>query len=94
MTPRDFCYWLQGHFELQDDDKPLTKKQVGMIKEHLQLVFKKETTDLSVFRIPSTPGAYMNPRDWKKQADEVIEEGCVWQEGQLLNYEDLPPATC
>lgn len=42
MTPENFCYWLQGFFELHDPSK-LTEEQVGMIKEHLQLTFNKVT---------------------------------------------------
>lgn len=42
MTPRDFCYWLQGHFELNGNN--LTPQQIVVIREHLDLVFTKETT--------------------------------------------------
>lgn len=41
MTSRDFCYWLQGHFELSDPemlDAAMTEK----IKRHLAMVFKHE----------------------------------------------------
>lgn len=41
MTSRDFCYWLQGNFEINDSDK-LTENQVKIIKKHLSLVFKHE----------------------------------------------------
>lgn len=43
MNTQDFCYWLQGYFELSGTDGGLSKEQVEVIKEHLQLVFKKET---------------------------------------------------
>lgn len=39
MTPEQFCFWLQGLFELSDP-KQLTKAQVKMVKEHLDLVFE------------------------------------------------------
>lgn len=39
MTPENFCYWLQGFFELSDPDS-LTHKEVEMIKNHLNLVFE------------------------------------------------------
>ena len=44
MKSRDFCYWLQGFFEIQEqkDGPPLTSKQVNMIKAHLAMVFKHE----------------------------------------------------
>lgn len=38
MQSINFCYWLQGLFELQDP-KELTEKQTSVIKEHLDLVF-------------------------------------------------------
>lgn len=41
MNAESFCYWLQGFVELQG--KCPDEGQWEMIKEHLQLVFKKET---------------------------------------------------
>ncbi len=40
MTSRDFCFWLQGYFEL--GNKTLTGEQVEMIQDHLNLVFVHE----------------------------------------------------
>jgi hypothetical protein len=45
MTSRDFCYWLQGFFEIAgaaSHDGALTTSQVCMIERHLKLVFKHE----------------------------------------------------
>jgi hypothetical protein len=42
MTSRDFCFWLQGYFELQKLSQPLTIEQSEMIRKHLQLVFIHE----------------------------------------------------
>lgn len=48
MTPENFCYWLQGYFELLNagpktpEKLTLTVEQVEMVNQHLQLVFKKE----------------------------------------------------
>lgn len=44
MTPEQFTYWLQGHCEMNPHDEAPTEAQWAMIKEHLQLVFKKETS--------------------------------------------------
>lgn len=41
MTSRDFAYWLQGFFEIQDPSE-LTGTQIEMIKAHLNLVFIHE----------------------------------------------------
>jgi len=44
MTSRDFCYWLQGFFELRhaSEGSALTTDQTKMIQQHLALVFKHE----------------------------------------------------
>jgi hypothetical protein len=48
MTARDFCYWLQGHLEIDMADDEITgvsgstvlsEKQVECIRKHLALVF-------------------------------------------------------
>ena len=50
MTSRDFCYWLQGYFEIHGN-RPvrepesvynLNDSQVDMIKKHLAMVFIHE----------------------------------------------------
>ena len=41
MTSRDFCYWLQGYFEVGGSEE-MTKEQVGMVQTHLNLVFVHE----------------------------------------------------
>ncbi len=41
MQSRDFCYWLQGFFELTPDGE-LTSQQTAIIKKHLAMVFKHE----------------------------------------------------
>lgn len=38
MTEREFCYWLQGYFELSGSTNGLTADQVECIRRHLQLV--------------------------------------------------------
>lgn len=43
MNATEFCYWLQGFFEVSNPAN-LTKKQTEMVKEHLGLVFEKVTT--------------------------------------------------
>ena len=46
MTPTEFCYWLQGYFELADSEeevpaeRELTSHQVKSIQNHLALVFE------------------------------------------------------
>lgn len=42
MKPEHFVYWLQGMLE-DGKHKTLDEQQVKLIREHLALVFKKET---------------------------------------------------
>ncbi len=50
MTSRDFCYWLQGYFEVNDAGLPkntnvdagLIGERVKEIKRHLAMVFVHE----------------------------------------------------
>ncbi len=69
MTSRDFCYWLQGFFEINGSDsantKPLNFDQIAMIQRHLALVFKHEIdpsfpaeqqAELNEIHKPSKPG--------------------------------------
>lgn len=44
MTPRDFCYWLQGYLEISGA-RVLEEFEVQVIRDHLKLVFSKETPD-------------------------------------------------
>lgn len=39
MEYRDFVYWLQGFLELSDCNE-ITKEQLCVIKNHINLVFK------------------------------------------------------
>ena len=45
MKSRDFCYWLQGYFEILApamNSTTLSEGQVAVIKNHLNMVFKHE----------------------------------------------------
>lgn len=45
MRARDFCYWLQGYFEIRGDNVPdlaITPNQVKLIRNHLNMVFVHE----------------------------------------------------
>jgi len=48
MTPEQFCYWLNGHFDLAGDNK-LSEEQVKVIREHLELVFNKKVKGINLF---------------------------------------------
>lgn len=49
MTAREFCYWLQGYFEIENNQprpaeftESLNSEQLRMIRNHLAMVFKHE----------------------------------------------------
>jgi hypothetical protein len=59
MNEREFCYWLQGFFELNGEDLvDLSAEQVRMIKDHLNLVFKKVTPDIKHTYCSPQPDIY------------------------------------
>ena len=62
MTPRDFCYWLQGYFEISSN-KELEEHQVQVIKRHLGLVFKHSIDE------PDPTGALQEIHDGKKPSN-------------------------
>lgn len=41
LTSRDFCFWLQGYFEVSAD-ATISSTQADCIRKHLALVFKHE----------------------------------------------------
>lgn len=51
MTPEQFVYWMQGFAEL--NESPPSPEQWQSIREHLQLVFKKETPKI-IFGLPAS----------------------------------------
>lgn len=42
MTSRDFCFWLQGYFEISGSAGTMAPNQVVLIRRHLDMVFKHE----------------------------------------------------
>jgi len=45
MNSIDFCYWLQGYFEVANPSA-IPAEQTELIKNHLNLVFKHEIDPL------------------------------------------------
>lgn len=51
MTPENFCFWLQGFFEISqhiDHRQGLTSEAVEEIRNHLKTVFVKVTPEVKV----------------------------------------------
>lgn len=69
MTSRDFCYWLQGYFEIALADGQhtvfLTPAQINTLKSHLAMVFRHEID-------PS-----MGDQEHQTELNEIHEGGSV-----------------
>jgi hypothetical protein len=74
VTSRDFCYWLQGLFEL-GDPKALDEKQTDLVKRHLAMVFLHEI-DPSAGG-PAQPAALNDAHQGKKPQPVVPKIGGV-----------------
>ena len=62
MNQTEFCYWLQGYFELTGADAtnaPISPNQVQVIKNHLNLVFV-HSIDPASAKETSTPVDVLN----------------------------------
>ena len=71
MTPENFCYWLQGLFEVGNPQE-LSRAQLVIVKEHLQLVFIKKTTNEQTTQeesLPATPG---NTKNYNSFTDKIL----------------------
>jgi hypothetical protein len=54
MTAEQFAYWLQGFMEICNPET-LDEEQTQIIKDHLALVFNKQTPDRTVTVAPANP---------------------------------------
>ena len=62
MQSRDFCFWLQGFFELGDDTGVITIEQAATIRCHLELVFVHDIApSLRERPAPPVPGPVRPP---------------------------------
>lgn len=52
MTERDFCYWLQGFFELNQPEC-LTPEQTNEVRKHLYNVFQHDCEKLNLTEVNS-----------------------------------------
>jgi len=74
MTTRDFCFWLQGWFELNQTinfKKGATPETLDMIRRHLNLVFKHDIDP----SMPDPTGELQTIHDGKPPINSEID----WQ---------------
>jgi hypothetical protein len=72
MKSTEFAYWLQGFFELSESNT-LSERQVGIIKNHLNLVFYHEI-DPSYSADPERQETMQNIHDGKPSLEELGQE--------------------
>ena len=60
MTAEQFTYWLQGFMEICNPEI-LDESQTQIIKDHLKLIFDKQTPDRSFPSIPPGEGFRITP---------------------------------
>jgi len=68
MTAEQFVYWLQGFMEVADPAR-LGERETQMIKDHLKLVFDKQTPDRNItvpVTQPSAPTPTMPYPKWQE----------------------------
>jgi uncharacterized protein YlzI (FlbEa/FlbD family) len=68
LTERDFCYWLQGFFELNAGAVTLTSQQIESIRNHLNLVFEHSIDT------PDPTGRLQAAHDGKKLLTEEYKD--------------------
>ena len=72
MNSRDFCFWLQGFFEINGSnsgpvDSVLTASQIQVIKNHLNLVFIHDIDQT----MPDATGKLQEVHDGKSEVQSV-----------------------
>lgn len=89
MTTEQFTYWLQGYFEISNNNT-LSEEQVQVIKDHLNLVFKKVTPD----RNKSLPeeNSTLEPRDSKSW--DLTQKICESEKPHRINRGNGPVVYC
>lgn len=98
LSTEQFTYWLQGFFEISED-KTLSEKQVLIIKDHLALVFDKQTPnrnevaiELETKRSIITPGIFPISIDTNKVI--CATEKSPWEELRKELHKKGPTVYC
>lgn len=77
MKSRDFCYWLQGFFEITGHATQLRAQQTEIIQRHLALVFKHDIDPQAYVEMKANPQAWtdetlkITPEEYKKILDDL-----------------------
>lgn len=85
MKPENFCYWLQGYFELSWSNE-LTQDQVNTIKNHLNLVFVHDIDPEIVAESDLTAEELQAVHDGEVPPEPVMPENIDVPEYEILHY--------
>ncbi len=78
MTSRDFCYWLQGWFEINetiDHRAGATPETLAVIKNHLALVFAHEIDPQHAQTVPAQAAQAIHDHgtaDWPPSEHDML----------------------
>lgn len=71
MNGVEFAYWLQGYFEMMEENyEPLTVKQVDMIREHLTLAKENDPTNVFLSLMEGLLAGFSMITDYCDNQDE------------------------
>lgn len=96
MTSRDFCYWLQGFFEINglEGEIKISDNQSKIIQAHLNLVFKHEI-DVDNFRnktekeIKEYEEIHKGAKSTTKFVDKIEESQSIFKGKQYPFSDDI-----
>jgi len=72
MHKHEFCYWLQGYFELREGNEHLTDSQIECIKKHIKLV---ETVEKKLEGFPAWLMGMLDAYEKLQEVGGMTEEG-------------------
>lgn len=91
MKATEFCYWLQGMFEINPPSNGLTPEQVSIIKAHLDMVFYHEidksyphTEQKKLDELHSNKNSQSNNEEY----NELIKK---WKEEKSIKEPNIKP---
>ena len=99
MKPDQFCYWMQGFFEISDSNT-LTPEQVKMIRAHLNLVFfhaidpetLKDKSDIEKLKYQKIhDGAKSGDTIYQKEFEELIRKSKPTESRSSIILQDDEP---
>ena len=86
MNGIEFAYWLQGYFELMEENYPFTVQQVNSIREHLTLAEQNDPNDVFLSLMEGLLTGFSmitdNCADWN---ENCVREMRLWLTSRIEN---------